>query len=463
MNRLTRLPHVLAVMALAALAVAAAPTSAPPPASGADAYRFLEEFASFGNHRTGTSVDHETAGWFADHLRDAGYDVEVQPFDFPRFVPAAASIRIGEAAPPVMPLYYSGVTPSDGVRGELVDVGLGTPVETGLHEMAGKVVLAHVPMPAPGLIPTLEVVRTAAQDAGAVALIAAVDAPANQLFGINVTAQHGVCGLPVLVVGSQDGALLSSLSGQAAEVVLDASVQPGESQNVVAVREGPGPGVVIIGTPLNGWFRTATERGSGAGTLLTLARHFATVDTTSTLVFVGTGGHEVGFLGLGEFIEANPDLVQRATAYVHLGASVAAKHQIDLGDTIVSTGLVDPLRVLITSENPALLSVAGASFALAAPFAALPPASGQSGEQQVMYEAGVPILSLSGTFLWFHTPRDLPDTTSPDLLHPMVDAFRTAVTAIDGIDPALVRDTNLLADTLAPLTASGSGEAVEGC
>lgn len=463
MSQFTQTLRFLSLLLAAVVVVAAKPASAPPPATGSDAYRFLEEFASFGNHRTGTNVDRRTAAWFANHLEDAGYDVEVQPFDFPRFSVREASIRVGGVAPPVTPLYYSGVTSSEGIQGELVDVGLGTPVELALHDLAGKVALVHVPMPAPGLIPTFAPARTAAQNAGAVALVAAVDAPANQLFGINVTAQPGVCGLPVLVVGSQDGALLSSLSGQVADVVLDAVVRPGESQNVVAVREGPGPGVVIVGTPLNGWFRTATERGSGVGTLLTLARHFATIDTASTLVFVGTGGHEVGFLGLGEFVEANPDLVAAATAYVHLGASVAARQQLDLGDTIVSTGLVEPTRLLITSENPILQTVAAASFALAAPFAALPPSSGQNGEQQVMYEAGVPILSLSGTFLWFHTPRDLPDTTSPELLAPMVDAFRTAITAVAGLDPTLVRDTNVVADTLAPLTASGSGEAVEAC
>jgi hypothetical protein len=441
--------------------VAAAPS--PPPATGADAYRHLVTYADFGVHRTGTAVDTRTSRWIGRELRALGYRVERQLFTFPAFRARAVSLAVGDARPEVMPFYYSGATGRVGITAPLVDVGFGTPAEFRAADVEGGIALVQVPHPAPGAHQSLEPALGQARANGAVGVVAALGAPANELFGVNADARTGLCDLPVVVVGRDDGAALRSRAGQDARLVLDAAVEPGTTANVVGVLPGRSGRTVIVGTPMNGWFRAATERGTGVGTFLTLARHFAATPPEHTLVFVATAGHEVGFLGLERFLADNPDLVEPAVAYVHLGASLAARHQTEVAGQIHSTGRADPLRVLITSENPLLQALTQAAFAPAQPIVSVPPAAGQSGEQQFAYEAGIPIVSISGTFLWFHTARDLPDTTDATLLDPVVQGFRTVIEQLLAADPALVEQANAPARLVHDATAAGLGNTVAAC
>lgn len=444
-------------------APAAASGSRPPAATGTDAFDRLLTYADLGVHRTGSRVDGKTARWIARELEGYGYEVDRQPFPFSKFVPRAASLDVGGARPAVMPFYYSGRTGPEGISAPLVDVGLGTPMDFATNDVGGRIALIEVPQPAPGAHPTLERVVGLARDNGAVGVVAAVGAADNQLFGVNSDSRRGLCDMPVLVVGRDDGRALRGRAGEQATLVLDAVVAQGTTQNVVAVLPGRSDRALIVGTPMNGWFRSATERGTGVGTFLTLARHFAASQPENTLVFVATAGHEIGFLGVERFLADNPDLAGRAIAYVHLGASLAAKHEVEVDGEVNSTGLPDPLRVLIVSENPYLQGLAQTAFAPAHPILSVPPAAGQSGEQQFAYEAGVPIVSISGTFLWFHTPRDLPDTTDASLLDPIVQSFRSVVEQLLVTDPAVVDNANAPARLVQEVAAAGLGNTVAAC
>ena len=347
MGRTRRWSIVVTVAAVGALlgpSVAMPARAADPaPASGADAFRYVREYAGLGLHRTGTAGNTTTAAWLAQEFEAIGLDTSTQGFSFPSYTPHAASVRVGSFSPEVFPLYYSGRTGPSGVSATLVDVGLGTPVDFALHPVAGKLALVTVPMPLPGLTPTFTRALEGAMQAGARGVVAIIQGSHNFISVPDVDAEGGMCTLPTLLVANNDGKQLRALAGQRATFTLDATyAMSGDAPNVLGVLPGTSDDVIVIGTPITGWFAAATERGAGIGAMLTLARYFAARadghQLKQTIMFVGTSGHEVGFLGLEKFVEANPALAPRVTAYLHFGAAVGAKGNVALGNLVVPTG-----------------------------------------------------------------------------------------------------------------------------
>lgn len=471
MRRTMRFSAVLALL----LTAGSAPVRAdvPPAATGADAYGLLTESASHGLHRSGTPGDKAVSDWIASRFRSFGLEASVEEWTFPRFVPRTASLTVGEFAPKTFPLYYSGRTGPGGVTAPLVDVGLGTPADFQRTPVAGRTVLVDVPLALGFFAPTLAGALNSAANGGAVGVVASVRGPLNEIVAQNADSRTGLCSLPTVVVGKEDGAALRAHAGEAATLVLDAGYEDGSalddagepiigrSQNTIGVLPGSGDDVIVVGTPVNGWFSTAAERGGGVGGLLTLARFFAEAAASrplpQTLVFIATGGHEVGFLGLERFIKAHPDLVPRMTTYVHMGASIAAKEAEEVAGTVIETGTAEENRALFISENPILEAIGEGAMKsnLAVPMVSVPPRALDPGEQQFMYAARVPIVSISGAHLWFHTERDLPDTTSPELLDPVVKGFRQIVEQLLPLDGATVRAANAVPGALAPAPAAG--------
>ena len=64
------------------------------------------------------------------------------------------------------------------------------------------------------------------------------------------------------------------------------------------------------------------------------------------------------------------------------------------------------------------------------------------GEQRRMYARGVPMVAMSGTTLYFHTEADTPDTTSGELLDPLVRFYGGVVDDLLAIDPQKLRAAN---------------------
>ncbi len=135
-------------------------------------------------------------------------------------------------------------------------------------------------------------------------------------------------------------------------------------------------------------------------------------------MFVFSGGHEVGFLGLQRYIDAHPALIASTYSYVHLGAAIAGSYYYEQADGhIASAPIADPARTLFVSENPLLQRLVSARQLSSGliPAQTMLPSILNPGEQRRMYAHGVPIVSISGTTLYFHTDADTPETTSAAL------------------------------------------------
>ncbi|NGY03271.1 M28 family peptidase [Solimonas terrae] len=432
--------------------------AAPEPAAltGADAYWQLLRYSAIGLHRSGTDGGERVVNFLDQSLRGFGLEPQIEPFDFPQFVPRTVALQLDDGSDvKVFPYWYSGRTGSDGVRAPLVDVGSGTQAEFDAAKVSGRIVLAGTPLQLRAFMPTLPAVMKRAQAAGALGVVAATtNAPGNLIVAANADSAAGLCGLPVLFVGAEDGARLRAMSGRIVRFTLDAELRGGQSANVVATIPGKSTDTLVIGTPTNGWFTSASERGAGVGVLLTLARHYAArraeagAAPDKTLVFVFSGGHEVGYLGLERYIEAHPEVIAKTYTYVHLGAGVAGRYYFQQPDgAITAAPIADPSRFLFVSENPLLQQMVSKHQLSSGlmPAQSILPSVLNPGEQQRMYARGVPIISISGTTLFFHTEADTADTSSAELLDPAVRFYASVIDDLLAADPAEVLRNNKLA------------------
>jgi hypothetical protein len=444
-NRAALLAIVPALIGL----LSATDTKAQPSAgTGADAYGYLQQYVAHGLHRSGTPGDRRVAAWMSSQLRRFGYSVATEDVSFQRFEPLSS--RLHFTSDPVsndvkvFPYYYSGSTPFGGVTAQLIDVGSDTALEIFSHDVKGKIVLASVAEQTPGVMPSLANLLQNAKQHGALGVVAAVQGPANYIATPNVT-PGPMLGMPTLFVGKQDGDALKTRNGQRVHFELYARLSAGTTENVIATLDGLSDQIITVGTPINGWFTAGTERGSGVGTFLTIARDLADRyrrrKPPKTIRFIATGGHELGGVGLSSYVSAHPDVIQKTYAYVHLGAALGGFRYIENADgSITDTGLVDPSRTFyISSVYLQALTSAAAAVNGMFPYLALPPRLADPGEQQYMYAAGVPMVSMSGTTLYFHTEGDTADTTSAEILDPVVRTFSSVVDQLIASCPEFIR------------------------
>lgn len=450
-------------------ATAAAPAAAADPFAQESLMGDIAAYVERGpeHHRTASAADAATRAWLVAELSAAGLAVGEDAYRFLRFTPHRVGLDVeGVDEPEIAPYFYSGTTGPAGRTAALVDVGLGTAADVARSDVSGKIAVVRITYVRGAVDQTFDGAFAALSQAGAAAVIGVTNGPADLPVNRNVDSRLGMRSLPTVFVGKETGrqVLAAAQAGRGATVVLDADAAPSCARNVYSVLEGSDPArVVVVGTPITGWDSAASERGSGVASLLAIARHFAALpreQRPATLVFVFTSGHEIGFLGLPVFIRAHPDWFAGAAAYVHLGASLAARDWLDTGLGPVQplpTG--EPLRALYVSENPLLQSVAAQAFARAQPLGNTPPRALNPGEQAYAYRAGVPIVSSSGPGYWFHTSGDSLAAVEPGLLQGMALSFRDATAGVAASAPGSIRAANAAAalGTTPPTSAPPAG------
>lgn len=367
------------------------------PSAGEQLYGLVEAYAELGDHRTGTPVDDATAGWFAEELNQIGATVSTASYDFTRY-DARWDVRVNGVETQSLPLFYEGIG----------RVRTRTPA------------VAALPVRSGGVLDRLGAHTFTARRDGHAALVVATIAGGGRLVATNRQPRLG-SGMPTLCVAED---LAESLPTDRIEVEFDARLVRGQSTNVIG-RLGPGGPrpPVLITTPLTGWFRCASERGTGIAIALSLAQYVA---ENLPVVVLGTTGHELYYLGLRRYLDC---MTVTPAAVIHVGASAAAHG---------AYGELSPsVRVVATAPR---LDQAAAAIAMAPVISAYQgladsPAAyaGWRGEAGLWAARGLPMLSISGGSPYFHSPEDLPHlSTTPALLDMMA-------TALKGLTLALVR------------------------
>jgi len=174
-------------------------------------------------------------------------------------------------------------------------------------------------------------------------------------------------------------------------------------RSLVIVCMGAQPGLGLLNAErfrrpygARSWWQSTAERGGGLVCWLEALRALLAFPPLGDVVFTANSGHELGHLGLDEFMSRRPGWERPVAAggavWVHFGANIGA-----VGGDLSIQSASDDLRALTAAE----LTRAGRPADRIAPKTLVP-----SGETRDIHRAGGRYVTLVGSNPLFHLPQD---------------------------------------------------------
>lgn len=345
--------------------------------------RIIEAYDRQGIHRTGTEVDRRSAEWLRDEARRAGAAVRLEPFYFERVDPGPCLIEIDGTSVEGLPLFDGTFTVAQGIGGRLGFPG----------SSADILLMTAAPADISSEGRSLSELRRGGRHR---AIVVVTNGAHPGLSPMNAASFAAPFGLPVLQVGSEHGAWLDERAhaGATARFVAHANRTRTEAFNVVGSVTGRTrrlPPVVVI-TPRSGWWNCASERGGGLACWLEAIREAVALRGPRTVMFLASSGHELGHLGLDDFIERQEPLVEGAAAWLHFGANIGAAG--------------GRARVQSSDDDIEKMGLSAFERAGVQPLQRVARGTVPAGEARNIHAGGGRYLSLLGSSPYFHSPAD---------------------------------------------------------
>jgi hypothetical protein len=390
------------------------------PLAGESLFADVERYCAFGEQRTGGLAHRQTTAWLEQRLQSTGCTTQTQPLQLNRYEPAEALLRTEQGDIAGWPLWHPAPGPHF-VRGPLRSSAGG-----------GIRVLRLTADPRASVFPGSEhrALMQNAATGGAQAVVAITPHDSGEVVALNALGGEMNWPLPVLCVGAAYGSRLQALETQGAwaELRLNGGLEPrAEAHNVVGRRSGAGRSI-IVSTPSSGWFRCGGERGPGIAIWLALAaRASAHAPWQSPLCFVATTGHELGALGMRQFLKEGAPPPAQVKAWLHLGAGFAVWAARPRPVGMEALGQVNPRRGMSAPADMAELLQT--SFRDVDSFPVV--TDRRIGETQLLAREGYRAFGPVGQSDWHHLRSDGPQATGPALLAPVAAALWSALVALD--------------------------------
>jgi Peptidase family M28 len=416
----------LAGLAAANSGVTPALATAPPADETAWLQAILERYHGFGVKASGGAGDIACGAWLEETLGGWGYACRRQPFQVPVYEARETSLSTGGAR--ASTIAQAVVVPTG-------PLGLTAPLRLASEhgDLTGAIAIVVLPYGRWTALAQPPIARPLA-DAfarGAAAVVLVTTGPTGEAIALNVTTHKPGFIRPVAILAPRDAApfLAAAAQGRPGTLIADAEAEGREAFNLIARLDRKAPKTLILSTPRSGWFTCAAERGSGLAVWLSLARWLSGGDHGVNVELLATSGHEYEYLGGERYLSQAP--APAATkAWVHIGASAAARDWHELGPALKPLPSADSQRVLTATADiveqvrSAFHGVSG----LEATYVADQTTAG--GELVNVLNAGYPrMIGLYGGHRYFHTRADDMRCVSGDLVQPVATAFRAAVTA----------------------------------
>ena len=207
-------------------------------------------------------------------------------------------------------------------------------------------------------------------------------------------------GAPAIHLPSEarDAVLAAAARRASARLVAASRHTLAQACNVVVMISGQDrtlPPVVVM-TPRSSWWQSTSERGGGLVCWLETLRALITSPPRCDVIFTANSGHELGHLGLDDFMARCPGWERPAAdggaVWVHYGANIGA-----VGGEFSIQSTSDDLRALVATE----LARAGQEPDHIAPKTLVP-----TGETRDVHRAGGRYLTFVGSNPLFHLPQD---------------------------------------------------------
>lgn len=347
-------------------------------ASRAEAW--LRAWDAQGIHRTGTDGDEAGAAWLEDEVARIGAQATSETFALDRIDPVHACLELDGARIDAVPVFDAPPTGAEGITGVLGEAGGDT--EVGVAELS------------PLAVYTGEYHRLRRSTSHrALVIVCGGSRPGMGL--LNAEQFREPHGAPAIHVSSEarDAVLAAVTRCSVARVVVDYRRTPATARNVVVTlrgRDGTQRPLVVM-TPRSSWWQSTAERGGGLVCWLETLRALRAAPPVRDVVLTANSGHELGHIGLDDFLARRPGW-ERAATFVHWGANLGSAG----GRLTVMSGS-DDLHALAARE----LAAAGQEPDTIAPVTQVP-----GGETRDIHRAGGRYITLVGSNPLFHLPQD---------------------------------------------------------
>ncbi|MSU50518.1 MAG: hypothetical protein EXS37_15770 [Opitutus sp.] len=368
---------------------------------------WLKAWDSQGTHRTGTPGDEAGAAWLAREAAAVTGPVTSESFQLERIDTTAAYVEIdgerinGEA------LFDAPATAKEGVRAPA-------------SEAAGAGEIAVLLLP-PSAVYGAEYYQRRRESRHAAQVIVTMGG-APGLSPLNAEAFRKPFGPPTVQVSSLErDRILAALARKAQfRVVVQEKRTPAQARNIVLTIPGRNrtrPPVVVM-TPRSSWWQSTSERGGGLVCWLETLRALKAYPPGCDVVFTANSGHELGHIGLDDFVARRPGWETKAT-WVLYGANIGAT-----GSKLVLMSAHDDLRALAVAH----LTAAGQKPDTLADKSIVP-----SGETKDIHRAGGRHLTVVAptTNALFHLPQDRwPHAVDVGAIARVAEGMASAVVAL---------------------------------
>jgi hypothetical protein len=338
-----------------------------------------------GIHRTGTPGGEAGADWLIREAAGLGVTPVVEKFAFNRLDAIDAYLELDGTRIPGVPLFDAPATEGDGVAGILGPIGAGTSISVaesspfGIYE------------------PDYEELRCNAVRRG---LVIVCKGARPGLGLLNAERFRDPYGPPAIHLSSEarEAVLAAAARHASARLVSTSSRTPTKARNVVVTIHGQDSAwsPVVIMTPRSSWWQSTAERGGGIVCWLESLRTLVAAPPICDVIFTANSGHELGHLGLDDFMTRRPGWERPVAAggaiWVHYGANIGA-----VGGELSIQSTSDNLRAAAAAE----LTRAGQQPDHIAPKTLAP-----RGETRDIHRAGGCYVTLVGGNPLFHLPQD---------------------------------------------------------
>lgn len=456
-------------------------------------FGWIEDLVGLGYRRTGTVAGYAAAAYVKCQLESLGIDeVFYETATTWQWTADEASVEVDGSPIDAFPSAHSFVTPdapsrfatpAGGLNAELVDVGLGTPVEIAAADLQGKIAVFDLKflLPPAGLaalteflwdpeasiaqpslitgnpyITNYDTVLAEVMEAGAVGFIGVLADYFNSNQYYNEYYRRLQVTIPGYWVAPGEGAhlrqLMSEQPGLTASLVMRGERREVEARSVVGILHGASDETIMVQSHHDAAFDGAVEDGSGVAAVLAQAQYFASQPVESrarTLMFVTMDSHFTGYQGHMALVDKyiiDPDSPYDVVANVtleHIGKQgvidadgeleIQDQHEIrgvfeNVGPTlkaqIVQSVVDHDLRRLAVLNGQALCATVG--IPTDASFVCL---------------NGVPTVSLIAGPNYLYDIADTLDKVDQSQLVPVTEAFIEIIEAIDETPRALIGAT----------------------
>jgi hypothetical protein len=405
--RLTRRIFCASPCALALPAIAGAPSLAEDVAT----------YVSFGEHRAGMPSEARTANWMQERLAQMGYQTDLQKFPIPTILNPGGYLVAAGSLTDLFPQWFA---PAASL-GKMIEAPLQL-----LNAPAGLPSIRVVPKPVAASGnwgPAQDALVQEAAGKGAVGLLMAAEVKSGDVYAFN---QHTTQALPIPVALLAQRMLpalvaIAERGDATAQMTLMGDLTDTQSINVVARKAGRGR-MLVISTPMTGWFHCGAERGPGVAMALRIASMLA--QSKRPVLVLCTGSHEIGHAGMAHALKNGAPDPADVAFWFHFGASLGAiKLDAQYGVTSPQFVVGTP-----TSEVWVRSAMASSMRGYANGNSATP---GEAG--QVMGAGHLRFAGMIGTFPGFHTPGDRGEAIDYAQLEKIAQASETLIARMDAL------------------------------